>query len=188
MREAGCALLLALCTAAGGGAAAKKLTSTVHLGVDFGAQSMKLSVEQTVKGHKKAVIVPTKDPVVVNLQGKRTTSSAVQFQAGGVLAYGEQALATQGRSPAASFVHLGQLLGQPELSSACGGRWFATHGLALPAAPRSKGGEDAARPQLQSDFVHGPGVEPELLAALLLKHGGDLARAQASCKEPLCRP
>ena len=105
MKMAGPRLFSALLLAAHLGsiaprAEAKKLGKTqLHLAVDFGSQMLRAALETTVSGHKKALIKPTKDPLVLNLAGQRATKSAVLLQPDGGVLFGDQALAAQVYNP-----------------------------------------------------------------------------------------
>ena len=94
-------------------------------------------------GHKKAVIKPTKDPIVLNLQGQRATKAAVHLQAGGGVLFGDQALAAQARKPAETYVHLDQLLGHGDYAAGPAAEWFSKHGFGLAPAEGGKLGKPA---------------------------------------------
>ena len=163
-------LLQALLLLLGGAAAKKNLVPNAHVAIDFGSQFIKIATEQSVRGHKKSMLLKNAQPMVLNAEGARKTPNVIAFRDGAIL-YGVQALSSQARFPDRVFAQPSLMLGQP--SSSTGPPWFTNHGYHYRWAAATTRGTvrvDTCCPELS--------LEAEVLSGLLLKHCQDSIDAQ----------
>ena len=117
-----------------------------HLGIDFGSEFLKLAMEVTDGADCRDVspqparcrgFAPRADPVVLTLAGSRKTPAAVRLRDESLF-FGVDALSTQLRHPALTFVHPKQMLGwsASQAGQATGGTmalggsaWFEQAGI-----------------------------------------------------------
>ena len=151
--------------------AKKNLVPTAHIGVDMGSQWLKVAAEQSVKGHRKAMLLKNAQPIVLNAEGARKTPSAIALRDDNILV-GMQALSLQSRYPDMCFAHTNQMLGRAG-GSADGPPWFAAHGYRYRWEDDRRGAARvSAGPELS--------VEAEVLSGLLLAQVDDMVAAQLS--------